>query len=143
MAAAFSRVSGVGQGVPIRPVYHWGGFACLTRCTDRASAYDSQCGLGFVGDFFLGHGPEQALASAASLVNDVCQGNSGLVFHALLSWAPRVPDLDHEGTGAFFGNPQATEDHAWPTVEQLSTGVLPRGKRCMDRYRRRNIFDQD
>merc|ERR1712083_536346 len=59
------------------------------------------------------------------------------------SWIPRTLKLYDEGTGTLFGNPQWTEDHSWPTSQQLISGVLPRGTRCMDRYRRRNILEQD
>ena len=51
--------------------------------------------------------------------------------------------VSDEEVAELLGSPSATKDHSWPTPNQLSSGILHRGARCMDRYRCRNVWEQD
>jgi len=144
MLAAFARAVGCPQGRSLRPPYHWGGFAGLTRCASAPFAHDADVGLAFVGDFFSGHGAEEALQSGASLAAHLlARSSQSSVLPRPTDWVPRQICDGAEDTGALWGRPAGTPDHSWPTVEQLATNLLPRGKRCMDRYRRRGVLEQD
>lgn len=143
MLAAFARVNGGSQARTLRPVYHWGGFSSLTKSQNASCAYDSQARLCFVGDFFVGHGADAAMCSGSSLAAQLSFPESLLPSGTEFQWIPRSPEPNAEGIAALFGNPQATEDHAWPTVQQLASGTLAPGNRCMDRYRRRRVLEQD
>eukprot|EP00746_Dinoflagellata_sp_MGD_P022171 gnl/MRDRNA2_/MRDRNA2_15184_c0_seq1.p1 gnl/MRDRNA2_/MRDRNA2_15184_c0~~gnl/MRDRNA2_/MRDRNA2_15184_c0_seq1.p1 ORF type:complete len:349 (+),score=75.62 gnl/MRDRNA2_/MRDRNA2_15184_c0_seq1:147-1049(+) len=142
MLEAFAKVTGQPKGRALRPVYHWGGFASLTNCTQHLFAFDSNARLGFAGDFFLGHGADEALQSGSALAEHIAK-DLGSSMPGKDDWILRKVANDAEETAALYGRPAGTADHAWPTHEQLASGVLPRGERCMDRYTRRGLWDKD
>ncbi|CAE8621948.1 unnamed protein product, partial [Polarella glacialis] len=149
MLAAFARVVGCppsgARARALRPPYHWGGFASLSRSRSAPFAFDTTAALAFVGDFFDGHGAEEALHSGSSLARHVLSGSAhNSVLQRGEDWIPREAASEWaEDTSALRGPPAATGDHAWPTQEQLATGTLAKGKRCMDRYKRRGVRGQD
>eukprot|EP00929_Paragymnodinium_shiwhaense_P071077 TRINITY_DN36109_c0_g1_i2.p1 TRINITY_DN36109_c0_g1~~TRINITY_DN36109_c0_g1_i2.p1 ORF type:complete len:389 (+),score=73.80 TRINITY_DN36109_c0_g1_i2:351-1517(+) len=152
MLEAFAKLTKVSPGRPLRPPYHWGGFASLTDCK-VAFAYDSSNKLGFVGDFFVSHGANGALSSGLQLASHLAASTRAGrwaaapqdVLPAAADWKARHRQtfLGEEDTGALVGEPAGTDDHSWPTLEQLQTGNLRPGQRCMNRYKRRGILQQD
>mmetsp|Transcript_105417 Transcript_105417/g.267851 ORF Transcript_105417/g.267851 Transcript_105417/m.267851 type:complete len:282 (+) Transcript_105417:2-847(+) len=143
MIDAFASLTGCGRGRALRAPYHWGGYASLTRCSTSSFALDADVGLAFVGDFFVGHGADAALQAGAALASHLMTPAAGSLLPAPRDWVPRSIPEGAEDTGALWGRPAGTDDHSWPTVELLATGVLPKGKGCMDRYRRRNVRSRD
>merc|ERR1711971_144565 len=132
-----------GGGRALRPPYHWGGFASLTRSRLAPFAFDAEHGLAFVGDFFEGHGASECLNSAAALAEHLADDITKSLLPDQTDWIQRVLQEDAEETSALLGRAAATEDHSWPTFDQLRSGTLALGQRCMDRYRRRGILEQD
>jgi len=152
----FSNLSGCLAGHGLRPPYHWGGFTSLTKSA-APFAYDSVAGIAFVGDFFAGHGAEEALTSGAALAAHLLVSASVSsskspenvaaplsVLQELENWVARPPpSAMDEDTARLRGPAAVTEDHAWPTVGQLATGRLTKGQRCMHRYQRRGVRKLD
>eukprot|EP00927_Polykrikos_kofoidii_P060436 TRINITY_DN55419_c0_g1_i1.p1 TRINITY_DN55419_c0_g1~~TRINITY_DN55419_c0_g1_i1.p1 ORF type:complete len:533 (+),score=49.80 TRINITY_DN55419_c0_g1_i1:59-1600(+) len=144
MTTIFSRTARCGTGFPLRPTYHAGGLSCLTSCSSAAFAFDANAGLGFVGDFFVGQGADGALRSGSSLAIHLgAKGSVASVLPRPDDWVPRRCYAWTEDTATLFGAPAGTADHAWPTLQQLASGELRKGDRCMDRYSRRRTWEQD